>query len=336
MERPFPESSRLDPWTVGSLAVIAYSVANVVHEGLGHGGACLLVGGEPVELNAIFFQCSEGLSPGDRRWLAAGGSIANLVAAALAWIALRRLPRAWSRAHAFTWLLLAVNLLMPFGYLLFSGLGNIGVSGFGRTAASLLNLVMVVVPLMALLIGAMSVAGEREQGTLQMLLAQPVVLEEVLFGKFLGLSAALLATILAGFGLSALVIAHYGGSAQVGGYVQLVGYTCLSGLGYLSVGYFVSTLFRKVPTALGVALFLAQAVALVHSTGHAASTQSGLHSQLCDACLSFSTIFSNAGGPGASPVLPALVVAFPIDGAHVSLVDRATPRAFQSRAPPRR
>src|SRR5262249_9509550 len=75
-----------------------------------------------------------------------------------------------------------------------SGLGNVAVSGSGRTAASLLNLVMVVVPLMALLVGAMSVAGEREQGTLQTLLAQPVVLQEVLLGKFLGLAAALLAT----------------------------------------------------------------------------------------------------------------------------------------------
>ena len=89
--------------------------------------------------------------------------------------------------------------------------------------------------------------------------------------------------------------------------------------------------------ALGLALFLAQSAALVHSTDHAGSAQQpGLHSQLCDACLSFSTIFSMAGGPGASPVLPALVVAFPIDVADASLVDRATPRAFHSRAPPRR
>jgi hypothetical protein len=88
--------------------------------------------------------------------------------------------------------------------------------------------------------------------------------------------------------------------------------------------------------ALGLALFLAQAAALVHATDHAGSAKSGLHSQLCDACLSFSTIFSMAGGPSASPVLPALVVAFPIDVADASLVDRVTPRAFQSRAPPRR
>lgn len=89
--------------------------------------------------------------------------------------------------------------------------------------------------------------------------------------------------------------------------------------------------------ALGLALFLAQAAALIHSTDHAGSAQqSGLHSQLCDACLSFSTIFSMAGGPGGAPVLPAIVVAFPVDVADASLVDRSTPRAFRSRAPPRR
>lgn len=121
------DATRLDPWTVGAIAVIAYAVGNVVHEGLGHGGACILVGGRPEELNAIFFECSlEGLPPAAHRWLAAGGSIANLALAVLAWIALQRLPRGWGRARAFAWLLLAVDLLMPFGYLLFSGLGNIG------------------------------------------------------------------------------------------------------------------------------------------------------------------------------------------------------------------
>jgi hypothetical protein len=85
--------------------------------------------------------------------------------------------------------------------------------------------------------------------------------------------------------------------------------------------------------ALGLALFLAQAAALVHSTDHA--SQTGLHSQLCDACLSFSTIFSMAGGPGTLPVLPALVVAYLVDPASASLIDRATPRVFRSRAPPR-
>jgi len=122
-----PESSALDRWTVAAIAVVAYAVGNVVHEGLGHGGACVLVGGRPQELNAIFFECSvDGLPPSAGRWLAAGGSIANLIVAALAWVTLRALPRDWGRVRHFAWLLLAVDVLQPFGYLLFSGLGGLG------------------------------------------------------------------------------------------------------------------------------------------------------------------------------------------------------------------
>lgn len=83
-------------------------------------------------------------------------------------------------------------------------------------------------------------------------------------------------------------------------------------------------------------MFLAQVGALLHSSGHAGSGQHpGLHTQLCDACLSFSTIFSMAGGPGTAPVVPAAVVAFHRDPGRASLVDQAVPRAFRSRAPPR-
>jgi Cu-processing system permease protein len=137
-----------------------------------------------------------------------------------------------------------------------SGLGNVGISGFGRTAASLLNLVMVVVPLMALLIGVTSVVSERERGTLGFLLAQPLTLEEVLLGKFLGLSSVLLATVVAGFGLSALVISWSGGGTQIDAYGWLVAYTCLFAIGYLSAGFLVSSLLHRTPTALGVGLFL--------------------------------------------------------------------------------
>jgi hypothetical protein len=78
----------------------------------------------------------------------------------------------------------------------------------------------------------------------------------------------------------------------------------------------------------GLALFLAQTGALLHSSGHAGDPQnhSGLHSQLCDACLSFSTIFSMAGGPGTMSVLPPAVIAFLVVSASVSLVERRTTR----------
>ena len=137
-----------------------------------------------------------------------------------------------------------------------SALGTIGNAGFGRTTASLLNLVMLIVPLMGLLMSTLSVAGEREHGTLMTILAQPVLLEEVFLGKFLGLAAALLGTILFGFGLAALVIARQGGLPQVGSYLVLVGDTALFGLGYLSLGFLIAALTRRTASAVGVALFV--------------------------------------------------------------------------------
>src|SRR5262249_39085698 len=126
-----------------------------------------------------------------------------------------------------------------------SALGTIGGAGFGRTTASLLNLVILIVPLIGLLISAQSVAGEREDGTMLTILAQPVLLEEVFLGKFLGLAVALLGMILFGFGLATLVIARQGGLPQFGGYLALVGYTALFGLGFVSLGFLISSLTRR-------------------------------------------------------------------------------------------
>jgi Cu-processing system permease protein len=155
-------------------------------------------------------------------------------------------------------LLLAVvfaGLALTLALLGMSALGSIGGAGFGRTTASLLNLVVLIVPLMGLLMGALSVAPEREHGTLLTILAQPVLLEEVLLGKFLALAAALVGTILFGFGLAALVIARQSGAPQMGSYLVLIGYTALFGLGWLSLGFLISATARRTASALGVAIF---------------------------------------------------------------------------------
>lgn len=147
------------------------------------------------------------------------------------------------------------GLALALSMLGMSALGAIQGAGFGRTTASLLNLVALVVPLMGLLMSALSVAGEREHGTLLTILAQPVVLEEVFLGKLLGLAAALLGTILFGFGLAALVISRQSGMPQIGTYLGLVGYTYLFGLGFVSLGFLISSLTRRASSAVGVALF---------------------------------------------------------------------------------
>jgi hypothetical protein len=123
---PSSDPASFDRWTIAAIAIVVYVVSNLAHEAAGHGGACLLTGGRAEMLNAVFFECEEaGLSPAAVRWIAASGTLANLVLACIAWGALRRgrMHPEWRLALA---LLLAVNLLQAFGYLAFSGIGRIG------------------------------------------------------------------------------------------------------------------------------------------------------------------------------------------------------------------
>jgi Cu-processing system permease protein len=154
-------------------------------------------------------------------------------------------------AAAFTGLALLLSWLSLSG----SGSGYSGLAGFGRTAASLVNLVLLIVPLMGLTIGAGSLAGERERGTLLYLLAQPLNRAELLLGKYLGLAASLLGALALGFGLSGAVIALRGGQVEAGSYGLLAGLAVALALGMLSLGFLISILARTVAVATGVALF---------------------------------------------------------------------------------
>jgi len=116
----------LDRLTVAAIAVLAYAVANVAHEGVGHAGACLAVGGMPVALSAVHFEgMLEGLPSSARRWQAAGGTVVNFALGLLCLWALRRGHGA-TPARYLLWLLATLNLLQAFGYWLFSGVGRVG------------------------------------------------------------------------------------------------------------------------------------------------------------------------------------------------------------------
>jgi hypothetical protein len=118
---------RVDPLTLVAVAVVAYALTNVAHEGLGHGGACVIVGGQPRELSAVYFDCGdEHISAAAARWVAAGGTLVNLAVAALAWIGLRASGRGVTVGRYFLWLVMTLSLLQATGYWMFSGLANIG------------------------------------------------------------------------------------------------------------------------------------------------------------------------------------------------------------------
>ena len=115
-----------DALTITAIGLMVGVLADLIHEGLGHGGACLLVGGKPTLLTSMNFEWDDsGFSRWALRAVAAGGTIANLLAGALALIMLRRPPSS-VHLHYFLWLFAAVNLYVGTGYFLYSGMSNIG------------------------------------------------------------------------------------------------------------------------------------------------------------------------------------------------------------------
>jgi Cu-processing system permease protein len=170
------------------------------------------------------------------RWLIMFGSGFAVIASALSWMAL-------------------------------SGLGSFGVAGFGRTTASMVNMVLLIVPLMGLTLGALAVASERERGALAYLMSQPVTALEIFLSKYIGVAAALTSALLVGFGISGALVVLRGGSSNVGDFVALVGLTVLLALSSLSIGFMLSAGLRRSATAIGLAVFLWLALAFFSDLG---------------------------------------------------------------------
>lgn len=61
-------------------------------------------------------------------------------------------------------------------------------------------------PIMALMLGFATLAGERESGSLGLLAAQPVARHDILLGKFLGLYGVLATAVLVGIGGGGLIV----------------------------------------------------------------------------------------------------------------------------------
>ncbi len=157
----------------------------------------------------------------------------------------------WFLLYTIAFSMLSISV----SYMSLAGSGSQGFAGFGRTTAGLLNLIMLVVPLMALIAGAGSIAGERERGTLLYLLAQPITRTELLFGKYIGLAVAMCCSMGFGFGLSASVLAWKAGGVGLGSFSMLILLTCMLSLAMLSVGMLLSVLSRRSGVATGLGLF---------------------------------------------------------------------------------
>jgi Cu-processing system permease protein len=131
--------------------------------------------------------------------------------------------------------------------------GSVGFQGFARTSASLLNLVLYIVPLVALTMGTLSYTSEKTAS--ELLFSQPVTRAEIMLGKFLGLFASIFSATLVGFGLAGVIIAAEAGTEGSLRYPAFVGLALLLALVFLSLSALISAVCRRPSKAFGVALF---------------------------------------------------------------------------------
>jgi hypothetical protein len=101
--------------TVAAIAVIAACIVTADHEALGHGTACLALGGHIALLTSVYFRCTTPST-----WIAAAGPLGNLLIGAAAWWAVRMVPPRWSRVRWLFMLIGALSLFWEAGYLLYS------------------------------------------------------------------------------------------------------------------------------------------------------------------------------------------------------------------------
>lgn len=117
----------LDLLTVMAIGVVVFILKNVLHEAVGHGGACLLAGGRAITLSTAHFDCgSESVSSAGVRFIAAAGALANLAFGFGFRQAFRSGRFTRPDVRFFIWFAMASNFFVAAGYPLFSGISGVG------------------------------------------------------------------------------------------------------------------------------------------------------------------------------------------------------------------
>lgn len=169
----------------------------------------------------------------------------------------------WFLVYSIAFVVLCLGLAM----MIVNSAGYTGISGFGRTAAGLINLVLFLAPLMGLTLGAQALSAEREQGTLAYLMAQPVSLAEIFLAKFLGLAIAIGGAVVIGFSLSSLAIISWSGGSGVELFLRLLPLTLLLAWATLALGFLISARSDKTVTALGIGVVMWILLVLIGDLG---------------------------------------------------------------------
>ena len=158
----------------------------------------------------------------------------------------------WFIIYTFSLTLLAIL----FVYLGYSSGSIIGYVGYSKTAASLINLILLFIPLIALITGSISISGERENKTLPYLLSHPINKIEIFIGKYIGILASIMFAIFLSFGTAGILIYILGTSESSINYIVATFLPVLLASSLLSMGFLISILNQRVSRSISIAILV--------------------------------------------------------------------------------
>jgi hypothetical protein len=103
------------------VGALAFAVAAVAHEAIGHGGMCVATGGHVKLITTVYFRGTDSGPLTD-----AAGPMANLVLGGLLYLWVKPNRIASPHLHFFAAAAMALNLFWGSGYFIYSGISNTG------------------------------------------------------------------------------------------------------------------------------------------------------------------------------------------------------------------
>lgn len=110
------------------------------------------------------------------------------------------------------------------------------------------------VPIMALIAAYLAIAGERESGSLKVILGLPPSRGEVLLGKFLGRSGVVAVGLVLGFVVSGVVTAALYGGLPIGAFIGTTAFTVLLGIAFVGIAIGISAVTETRARAMTLAI----------------------------------------------------------------------------------
>lgn len=166
----------------------------------------------------------------------------------------------WVLTFGIIFFLLAVDI--PDLYLASSG--NLPPEYLTENLSDLLSVTFPLIPLLALPMGAVSIVDERESGTLQYLLSNPVTKGEFFLGRAVGLLLATTTVIIIGFGAASVVV-YSTGVSNYYSVIMIMAFAAMLNAVMLGIALIVSEFSKRKATAMGIGIMVWFVLAVVSS-----------------------------------------------------------------------